>query len=211
MVWIPGGTFTMGSDHHYPEEAPAHRVRVEGFWIDRAPVTNAQFQKFVKATGHVHPGRAARRSGHYPDALPELLAAVLDRVRPAAGAGGHRRSLPLVAVRAGGQLAPSRRPGQLHQGPRPSSRGACGLSRMRWPMPPGPARHCPAKRNGSGLPAAGWRGAEFAWGSELHPGGRADGQHLPGGFPPPQQPPRRLRAHLPGGVLSRRMATACST
>ena len=33
MVWIPGGTFIMGSDKHYPEEAPAHEVTVEGFWI----------------------------------------------------------------------------------------------------------------------------------------------------------------------------------
>ena len=53
MVWIPGGSFVMGSDAHYPEEAPAHRVAVEGFWIDRAPVTNGQFLKFVKATGHI--------------------------------------------------------------------------------------------------------------------------------------------------------------
>ena len=43
----------MGSDAHYPEEAPAHRVVVDGFWIDRTAVTNAQFLKFVKATGHV--------------------------------------------------------------------------------------------------------------------------------------------------------------
>jgi formylglycine-generating enzyme len=34
MVWIAGGTYCMGSDHHYPEEAPAHRVTVDGFWID---------------------------------------------------------------------------------------------------------------------------------------------------------------------------------
>jgi formylglycine-generating enzyme len=43
MVWIPGGTFVMGSDHHYPEEAPAHRVPVDGFWMDRHTVTNHQF------------------------------------------------------------------------------------------------------------------------------------------------------------------------
>src|SRR5580658_4217887 len=52
MVFIPGGTFRMGSDKHYPEEAPAHRVTVDGFWIDRTPVTNRQFKEFVKATGH---------------------------------------------------------------------------------------------------------------------------------------------------------------
>ena len=54
MVFIPGGTFRMGSDKHYAEEAPAHRVSVGGFWIDRTPVTNRQpFKQFVKATGHV--------------------------------------------------------------------------------------------------------------------------------------------------------------
>jgi formylglycine-generating enzyme required for sulfatase activity len=46
MVWIPGGTFRMGSDKHYPEEAPVHRVTVDGFWLDRLPVTNRQFRAF---------------------------------------------------------------------------------------------------------------------------------------------------------------------
>jgi sulfatase modifying factor 1 len=53
MIWIPGGTFRMGSNSHYPEEAPVHRATVDGFWIDRTPVTNRQFKAFVKATGHV--------------------------------------------------------------------------------------------------------------------------------------------------------------
>ena len=52
MVRIPGGTFRMGSDRHYPEEAPSHRVTVDGFWIDRTPVTNRQFTRFVIETGH---------------------------------------------------------------------------------------------------------------------------------------------------------------
>ena len=53
MIWIPGGTFRMGSDKHYPEEAPAHRVTVDGFWMDQHPVTNRQFREFVRATKHV--------------------------------------------------------------------------------------------------------------------------------------------------------------
>src|SRR5689334_3653933 len=53
MVWIPGGSFTMGSETEYPEERPAHEVAVHGFWIDRHPVTNAQFARFVAATGYV--------------------------------------------------------------------------------------------------------------------------------------------------------------
>ena len=53
MIWVPGGTFRMGSDRHYPEEAPTHRVTVHGFWMDRHPVTNKQFREFVRATKHV--------------------------------------------------------------------------------------------------------------------------------------------------------------
>jgi formylglycine-generating enzyme required for sulfatase activity len=53
MIWIGGGTYLMGSDKHYPEVRPAHRVSVDGFWIDRIPVTDERFSKFVEATGHV--------------------------------------------------------------------------------------------------------------------------------------------------------------
>ena len=55
MVWIPGGEFTMGTDDQesYPYERPAHRVRVGGFWMDVTEVTNAEFKKFVDATGYL--------------------------------------------------------------------------------------------------------------------------------------------------------------
>jgi formylglycine-generating enzyme required for sulfatase activity len=48
MVWIPGGTFLMGSNDHYPEEAPAHTVSVGAFWIEQYAVTNANFRRFVE-------------------------------------------------------------------------------------------------------------------------------------------------------------------
>jgi formylglycine-generating enzyme required for sulfatase activity len=55
MLWIPGGEFLMGSDHKLaqPSERPAHRVKVAGFWMDRHHVTNAEFRRFVEATGYV--------------------------------------------------------------------------------------------------------------------------------------------------------------
>jgi formylglycine-generating enzyme required for sulfatase activity len=55
MVWIPGGEFTMGTDSDLGklDEKPAHRVRVDGFWMDETDVTNAQFREFVEATGYV--------------------------------------------------------------------------------------------------------------------------------------------------------------
>src|SRR5438105_2977784 len=54
MVWVSGGEFTMGTDdpESNPAERPAHRARVDGFWIDATEVTNAEFRKFVEATGY---------------------------------------------------------------------------------------------------------------------------------------------------------------
>src|SRR5262245_13953135 len=73
MVWIPGGTFRMGSDRHYAEEAPSHRVSVDGFWIDRTPVTNAQFKDFVNATRHVTTAEIVPDPKDYPGALPTMI------------------------------------------------------------------------------------------------------------------------------------------
>jgi sulfatase modifying factor 1 len=55
MLWVPGGSFSMGSDHplSQPNERPPHAVRVGPFWMDRTHVTNDQFAAFVRATGHV--------------------------------------------------------------------------------------------------------------------------------------------------------------
>ena len=75
IVWIPDGTFRMGSDKHYSEEAPVHRVTVDAFWIDRTPVTNRQFREFVRATGHVTFAEIAPDAKDYPGALPHMLRA----------------------------------------------------------------------------------------------------------------------------------------
>ena len=75
MIWIPRGTFRMGSDRHYPEEAPAHRVTVDGFWIDRTPVTNREFRKFINATGYVTFAEIKPDARDYPGALPQMLKA----------------------------------------------------------------------------------------------------------------------------------------
>ena len=53
MVWIPGGTFGMGSDEGQTDERPVHAVTLNGFWIDKTELTNEQFEKFVRATGYV--------------------------------------------------------------------------------------------------------------------------------------------------------------
>jgi formylglycine-generating enzyme required for sulfatase activity len=73
MQFIRGGEFWMGSDDHYPEEAPASVVAVGDFWIDEAPVTNREFRAFVEATGHVTVAEVAPDAVLYPQADPAML------------------------------------------------------------------------------------------------------------------------------------------
>ncbi|PXW56380.1 formylglycine-generating enzyme family protein [Chelatococcus asaccharovorans] len=75
MIWIEGGTFRMGSDHHYAEEKPQHTVTVDGFFMDETPVTNAQFRAFVEATGYVTFAEIRPDPKDYPGALPAMLKA----------------------------------------------------------------------------------------------------------------------------------------
>jgi formylglycine-generating enzyme len=92
MVWIKGGSFRMGSDHHYPEEAPTFMASVEGFWIDPFLVTNEQFSQFVKDTGYVTLAERPARAEDYPGALPELLqpsSVVFQKPRKRVDMGNH--------------------------------------------------------------------------------------------------------------------------
>lgn len=75
MRWIPPGAFVMGSDRFYPEEAPARRVHVDGFWIDEVPVTNAMFAAFVEATGYRTLAEIAPDPRDYPGVEPQRLRA----------------------------------------------------------------------------------------------------------------------------------------
>src|SRR5256714_13175735 len=74
MVFIRGGTFVMGSERHRPEERFTHVVRVDGFWIDRHEVTNAQFREFVTATGYVTLAERGLDPATHPGMPKELLA-----------------------------------------------------------------------------------------------------------------------------------------
>lgn len=73
MRHVPGGTFLMGSDVHYPEEAPRHRAHVDSFWMDETTVTNARFAAFVAATGYVTVAERPLDPAQYPGAPPENL------------------------------------------------------------------------------------------------------------------------------------------
>lgn len=73
MVWIPGGTFAMGSNSHYPEEGPVHNATVSGFWMDKFTVTNVQFSAFVEETHYVTVAERDPDPAAYPGAKPEML------------------------------------------------------------------------------------------------------------------------------------------
>jgi formylglycine-generating enzyme required for sulfatase activity len=97
MVWIPGGEFTMGTDSDlgWPDEKPAHRVRVDGFWIDSTEVTNAMFREFVEATGYVTTAEKA------PD-----LAEIMSQVPPGTAPPTKEQLVPgsLVFTPPGGDV-----------------------------------------------------------------------------------------------------------
>lgn len=73
MIWIPGGTFRMGSENFYPEERPVHEVTVDGFWMDCYLVTNEQFARFVEATGYVTLAERPLNPADFPGAPVENL------------------------------------------------------------------------------------------------------------------------------------------
>jgi formylglycine-generating enzyme required for sulfatase activity len=74
MVWVPGGTFTMGSDlAQYPEEGPPHPVTVDGFWIDQYQVTVEEYRQFVRATGYKTVAERTPDPAYYPNADPAAL------------------------------------------------------------------------------------------------------------------------------------------
>jgi len=73
LVWVPGATFRMGSDTHYPEEAPVHTVEVDGFWMSRFAATNDEFARFVDERGYLTVAERPLDPADFPGAPPENL------------------------------------------------------------------------------------------------------------------------------------------
>jgi formylglycine-generating enzyme required for sulfatase activity len=182
MVWIPGATFRMGSDRHYPDEAPAHHATVEGFWIDRGPVTNDEFARFVAATGHRTMAEIAPSPTDYPDARPELLvpASVVFR-KPARrvdrsdhldwwsyvpGADWRHPQGPETAIEA------------LDHHPVVHIGYADAAAYARWA-----GKKLPTEAEWEFAARGGLDAAEFAWGDELSPSGKLMANTWQGEFP----------------------------
>lgn len=74
MVWIPGGTFQMGTnDPMFPDAQPLHNVTVNGFYMDEHEVTNAEYAKFVNATNYITVAERKLDPKDYPGVPPESL------------------------------------------------------------------------------------------------------------------------------------------
>jgi formylglycine-generating enzyme len=182
MRWIPGGTFRMGDDHAYPEEAPAHTVAVSGFWIDEYVVTNAKFDAFVTATGYRTVAERPLDAAAYPGADPSLLtpgSSVFFMPTRPANLGDIRSRW---AYDAGRLLAPSRRPrrtidGREHQ-PVVHVAFEDAEAYAAWA-----GKALPSEAEWELAARSGLEGAIFAWGNEFTPENRYMANTWQGPFP----------------------------
>ena len=181
MAAVPGGRFLMGSERHYPEERPVRPVVVDGFWMDRAPVTVADFARFVAETGYGTVAERAPDPRQYPGADPALLVAGSIVFRPEGFAARRAPGSWWAYV-----------PGACWR--RPEGAGDVTAARSDHPVTQVAAADAEAYAAwaGKALPTeaeweaaarGGLAGADYAWGAELMPEGRRMANTWPGPFP----------------------------
>ncbi len=182
MVRLPGGVFTMGSDRHYPEEKPAHTVRVGAFWIDRHAVTNRQFAQFVAATGHVTLAEKPADPADYPGADPTLLLPSSVVLVPPTGAVDTGNIYNWWQYLAGADWRHPRGPGSSLEGlddhPVVHVAFADALAYATWA-----GKELPSEAEWEYASKGGSDATEFPWGDELVPDGRFMANTWQGEFP----------------------------
>ena len=209
MIWVPGGTFWMGcADCGMPDADPLHLVRVDGFWMDDAPVTNAQFERFVRETGYVTIAEQPLDPKQFPGVPASKLVPGLGGVR----SSGQRRARSTIrcsggstsAARAGGspkaKAAPSK--GREHH-PVVHVAWDDAVAYLKWA-----GKELPTEAQYEFAARGGLDRKHYAWGDELHPQGQAAANIWQGSFPGGEHRRRRLPRHVSGQGLSRQRISA---
>ena len=182
MLWVPGGTFLMGSADHYPEERPVHTARVDPLWMDQHPVTVREFRRFVRDTGHVTVAETAPKAEEFPDADPsQLVPGSLVFTPPA-------HPVRLDDYRAWWSWMPAaqwRRPqgpgstlDGLEQHPVTHVAYADALAYAAWA-----GKELPTEAEWEHAARGGLEGATYTWGDEFAPRGRMMANTWQGDFP----------------------------
>lgn len=182
QVWIAPGQFLMGSDRHHPEESPVRRVAVDGFWIDRGPVTNKAFARFVQDTAYVTLAERVPDACAYPGAAPDSLAAGALTFEAPSGPVSLNDPYRWWSFTPGANWRHPYGPGStidgLDEHPVVQIAFEDALAYADWAgkaLPTEAEWECAARGGLEQMP--------FAWGEELTPGGRRMANTWHGDFP----------------------------
>lgn len=182
MIYVSGGEFLMGSDCHYPEEGPTRRVKVDPFRIDRYPVTNAQFSRFVAATGWITKTEQLPNAADYPGIQPDMLKAGSLLFTKPAGPVALQDYTAWWSFCFGASWHQPYGPGSdlegLQNHPVVHIAYEDAAAYAAWA-----GKSLPTEAEWEFAAWGGLSGQDYAWGSELAPDGRMMANYWQGAFP----------------------------